>query len=223
MNSRLAWVVMMTMVFGCDDGDPPPVDTGTSAAGTSTTQGPTSDATTGEDSGDEGDSTGTELPDIECETEVVSDLPGVSIEIESECAQSLTQAQTGLTTSYVIGIADALDGVDSGTSCYETPRGGIHVEWSVSGNGHNHCHCDVGLCPEYTPSPTTLVPGDTTGEFGWVAYDWNGPSDFDPPYGDPFVAGTYTIEVVATGFYDNGEDAMTPFTVQARRPIVLVE
>ena len=84
--------------------------------------------------------------------------------------------------------------------------------------------CDVGLCPEPTPRPTTLVTGETTEVIEWAAYSWNGPSDYGADYGDPFTAGEYTIEVTASGFFTAADGTeMTPFTIVATRPVVLVE
>ncbi|MCX4240711.1 hypothetical protein [Paraliomyxa miuraensis] len=167
-------------------------------------------------------STGSDVPDIDCQTVLESDLPGVTIEIDSPCAHSLAQAQDGVETSYTIDVTDALMGVESGQACFETPRGGIHVQWRVFSAEQRHCVCDVGLCPAPTPSPTTLVPGETIDGFEWFAYEWDGPSDTGQPFGDPFVPGDYTIEVVATGFWDDGVDPETPFTIRAQRPVVLV-
>ena len=182
----------------------------------------TSSTTDVGDSGSGSSSTGSDVPDIDCQTVLESDLPGVTIDIDSPCAHSLAQAQAGVDTSYTIDITDALMGVDSGTACYDAPIGGLHVECRVFSAGQHHCYCDVGLCPPHEPAPTTLVPGETTDGFVWFAYAWDGPSDTGQGFGDPFVPGDYTIEVVATGFWDDGVDPQTPFTVRAQRPVVLV-
>jgi hypothetical protein len=195
-------------------------DSATTLSATGTTAVATSDSSS---DGAADSSTGPDLPPIDCETIVESDLPGVSIELTADCAYSLAQAQAGVEAQYVVTIADPLEGVDSSTSCYDTPRGGLHVEWSVFGGGLEHCYCDVGLCPAPEPMPTTLVPGSTPGSLTWNAYDWDGPSDFGAPFGRPFPAGTYAIEVVATGTWADPVAGQTPFVVRASRPVVLVE
>ncbi len=228
------WVGVWASAMACTPPEDPVANggSGTGSGDTGTTAGVTGDADgtttdTGVDgtgsSSDGSDSTGSPLPKIDCETMVDGTLPGVSIDILSDCAYTLAQAQKGIATDYVVTISDALVDVDSGNSCFRTPTGGIHVEWRVFSADHNHCHCDVGLCPPYEPSPTTLVPGDTMGTFMWAAFDWDGPSDFDPPFGDPFEAGEYTIEVRAQGFSLDQDGAEVPFFVEAQRPVVLVE
>lgn len=219
MNLRLTWIPLLAAAIGCGP-DPEPTSSGGGSGGEDSGGTVTPAEETGVD-GTAG-STGSELPDIDCETTLESDLPGVSIAIQSDCTYSIAQAQAGLDVQYVVDITEALPGVDSGTMCYGTPRGGVHVEWRVEGSGHHHCHCDVGLCPDYVPAPTTLVPGQTMGSVEWFAYDWDGPSDYDPPFGPAFEPGQYVISVQATGFWDDGVRAQTPFTVRATRPVTLV-
>jgi hypothetical protein len=212
------------LAAGCADDRTTLGDSGDGGDSTATTSVASADDGDGDGDGDgSGDTGANELPEVECETTVESELPGVTIEIGSDCAYFVSDAQAGVDTPYTIAIAQPLEAVDSGNMCWETPPGGIHVEWRVTGNGHTHCHCDVGLCPDYTPMPTTLVVGETMRQFSWVAFDWDGPSDYDVPYGDAFEPGEYEITVEATGTWVDPDGATVPFSVRATRPMLLVQ
>ena len=128
----------------------------------------------------------------------------------------------GVLTGYTLAIEEALTAVDSGTKCYRTPVGSVLVEWRVYAEGHEHCQCDIGLCAPYTPMPTDLASGTQDGEFTWHAFDWQGESDTNVPFGDPFPPGNYTVEVRASGTWNDPATGTTPFEMWARQPIVLV-
>ena len=191
-----------------------------SAAGDASTSAPDEGETEAADAADDT----TDVPDVDCETTLESDLPGVTIEIDAACAYSLAEAQAGLDTPYTVAIAEALAGVDSGDECQQTPAGSIRVRWRIEGgNGQRHCQCDIGPCGEYTPMPTDLVVGETMRQFSWAAFDWDGPSDTGVPYGPAFAPGEYTIVVEATGTWIDPEGATVAFTVRATRPVLLVQ
>lgn len=169
-------------------------------------------------------STGPDLPEIDCETTVESDLPGVTTDVTSDCAVSIGQAQSGVLTQYAVLISEAVTGVDSGYSCIGTPKGGVAVSWSIVGpEQQSHCRCDVGFCGPHQPAPTDLAPSEVAGEFEWFGFEWSGPSDFGAPFGPAFPPGSYTIRVVATGFHTDAAGTEIPFTITATRPVVLVE
>lgn len=208
-----------TLVVGCADS---PVSAGGEGSGAS---GDSSSASgDGETEADDAAGDTTDVPDIECETTLETDLPGVTIDIDAECAYALADAQAGLQTPYTIVIAQTLSSVDSGDDCWETPVGGIHVAWRIEGaNGQRHCQCDVGPCGEHTPMPTDLVVSETMRQFSWAAFDWDGPSDTGVQFGAAFAPGEYTITVEATGTWVDPEGATVPFTVRATRPVRLVQ
>jgi len=50
--------------------------------------------------------------------------------------------------------------------------------------------------------PVILPAGQTPGAFAWTGVNWTGPSDTGNPYGAPFPAGAYTLEVSTIGRVD---------------------
>jgi hypothetical protein len=124
----------------------------------------------------------------------------------SECTFTLAQAAAGIAIPYTIEIPNDVPNViparQGGCSTAE-PSGLYPFEW-LEGNGQKYCRCDEGLCNAPGTDPVTLPQGSYPGTFEWDGKNWNGPSDFGQPKGEPFPAGDYTLEVSATGQYDDG-------------------
>lgn len=69
----------------------------------------------------------------------------------------------------------------------------------ISGNGQSYSLHDVGLGPGPDETPRTIKKGTHPISFDWDGRNWNGPSDFCPPKGDPFPPGTYSLQVRLVG------------------------
>src|SRR6185503_6625777 len=103
------------------------------------------------------------------------------------------------------------------TTCGTPGPSGLYTFEKLSGDGQSYCLCDGGKCAPPTNVPITLKAGTYPSSFTWDGKNWSGPSDFGNPKGPPFPAGSYTLDVSATG-----TSAGTAFNVFVNLPITLV-
>ena len=87
-------------------------------------------------------------------------------------------------------------------NCDTPEASGLILFEDLNGNAERYCVCDQGLCGSPPLVPATIPAGQTPGAFTWTGRNWWGPSDTGNPLGDPFPAGTYTLEVSAIGTVD---------------------
>ena len=153
------------------------------------------DATTGDDDDVVEDCTG---------VGGTSTLPGVCIRMDAQDGlTSLKQAAAGIAIPYTVIVeADVADVVplpqDAG-QCGQPGASGLILFERLTGNGQSYCLYDTGLCMGPDTTPRTIAAGSTPGSFAWEGRNWGGPSDTGNPQGDPFPAGSYTLEVSAVG------------------------
>lgn len=235
----------VALAGGCgDDGDSSNGDGGTASGDDATSSGDgatsdggsaTTDATTaasatssGTETGTESGSTGTSSGAAACDPTVTSDLPGVSLELDStDCTFTLAEAAAGITVDYHLQVDADLDGVAAdeygSANCVDLPAVGLFISEILAGDGQRYCECDYGLCAPWTPTPATLAAGSFPSSFDWDGRNWNGPSDTGQPKGDPFPAGEYVLELKTIGTYDEPGAGERPFEVLTTVPITLVE
>lgn len=251
---KMSWLRSMTaLAFGVsiaaacgpdhgkDAGTGAGTDTQTSGdAGTTGDHGSTADDGSSQDDGSTGDSgsatgsgsttsAGTGTGEASCEPAVSSDLPGVTLEVDStDCTFTLAEAAAGIVIDYRLEIEDTLEGVataeyGSANCVVEVPEEGLLVSEILEGNGQHYCVCDVGLCPPWELVPRTLPAGSFPLTFDWDGRNWNGPSDYGEPKGDPFPAGVYTLELRGIGEYDEPGSGTRAFEIMTTVDITLVE
>jgi hypothetical protein len=196
-NSLLvALLAMLVSVSACD----PDVAEDETGTGTDT------HAETGDDC--ENDPHGEWDPDAappeSCEGVGLSLLPGVCIWFPAEGhSWSLAEAAQGIEIPYwVIVEYDVHSFVpqpqDEG-ACDTPDDSGLILFERLSGDGALYCECDNGFCGTPAADPVLIPKGQTRGTFTWNGLSWTGYSDTSEPYGPPFAAGTYMLEVSAVG------------------------
>jgi len=159
----------------------------------------------------------------ECTTTTTTTLDGVTIQFKAErCTFTLAEAAAGLTIPYQVLVSAAWEGLvpqpqDAGHCDQPGPSGLILFE-RLSGDDQEYCVCDTGLCMPPDDTPIGLSPGAYPGQFEWDGKNWWGPSDTMNPKGEPFPAGTYTLEVSAKG---QRVSPPGPFEVKATLTITL--
>ena len=139
---------------------------------------------------------------------------------------TLAEAAKGVSIDYHIVIRRDLPGIvpltqDVGHATLPGPSGLIPFE-ELSGNGHSYCLRDVGLGDPTPATPRTLNSGAYSRTFTWDGRNWSGPSDFDPPKGELFPVGQYTLRVSCVG-QQVLEDATTDFAIESSVPVRLVD
>jgi hypothetical protein len=130
-------------------------------------------------------------------------LPGVSIEFTSTtCEFTLAQAKAGIDVHYNVVVSHDIDAVTphAQETCEGPDSSGLLVFEDLSGNGLEYCLCDTGF-PCTTNQAVTIKTGVYPGTFHWLGVSWSGPSDTMNPYGPPFPAGDYTLDVSAVGLW----------------------
>jgi hypothetical protein len=62
---------------------------------------------------------------------------------------------------------------------------------------------------------TTLHQGVYHASFNWDGVNWSGPSDTSNPKGAPFPAGSYRLDITATGYRGPIDASSAQFTINA--------
>lgn len=202
--------------------DPGDDDVGdTSSSDSTSTDSTDSNSTDSDSDSTSTDSTDTDTPPDSCAGIGSSDLPGACIWFPSPGdTWSLAEAAAGIAIPYhVIVEADVPDVMpqpqDAG--CGQPDASGLIVFAILQGGDQQYCLCDVGICP--APTDVFTIPaGDSAFEFEWNGVNWNGPSDTNNPYGPPFPAGEYTLEISAIGTVGGA-----PFEVRNTFAVTLTE
>lgn len=135
---------------------------------------------------------------------------------------TLAEAGAGIEIPYVVFVDAELPDVvprsqDAG-DCFNPGESGLTLFEDLGGGEQRYCLCDEGLCAPQTTEPRTIPAGRTAQSFVWTGVNWWGASDTDNPYGPPFPAGTYTLEVSAVGTVGGRE-----FRVSNRYELTLTE
>jgi hypothetical protein len=128
----------------------------------------------------------------------------VSIEFaKDEYTFALDEVSKGVQFDYKIVVGKDVPNVvslpqDVGRADGAGPSGLFPFE-EVSGNGQSYSLRDVGLAPPTIDATRTIKKGTHPLSFVWDGRNWNGPSDFCPPKGDPFPPGDYSLGVRLVG------------------------
>jgi hypothetical protein len=135
---------------------------------------------------------------------------------------SLATVAAGVSIPFAIVVEDAVDSIvplpQDGGQCGQPNASGLTIFEQITGNSQQWCRCDVGRCAGPDMTERTIPAGSTPGTFQWTGRNWFGPSDTGMPEGDPFPAGSYTLEISAIGL-QGGVD----FRVSGTTQIVLTE
>ena len=161
-----------------------------------------------------------------CSPRFNSSLAGVEIQFpEAACTYFTSQLSEGVTIPYQIVVTQShlVSPTSQQNGCDEAGPSGLRAFERIYGtdylgNENQYCLCDVGLC-EDSPIESMVQPGTYQGSISWEGRNWNGPSDTGNPQGEPFVGGSYTVEVKAIGETDDG----TPYEVIGELPITIYE
>ncbi|WP_170228752.1 hypothetical protein [Polyangium fumosum] len=159
-----------------------------------------------------------------CDIGGSSTLPGVSVEfVTTDCTYTVAEAAAGIKIDYNIVAASEVANVYPGSqsSCGQPDESGLIPLAVLSGGDQKYCLCDVGICPAPGDVPNPVPAGTYPGSFTWDGVNWNGPSDFGAPKGEPFPPGDYTLSVSAIGEYDEA-GAKKPFKVEGTFVLHLV-
>ena len=154
--------------------------------------------------------------DAPCAIDGFSSLPGVAITFSTtDCTYTLAEAAAGITIDYDLIAEPDVPSVYPvpQNSCGEPDASGLIPFEELSGDGQKYCLCDIGICPAPGGMSNPVPAGTYPGTFSWDGVNWNGPSDFGAPKGEPFPPGDYTLRVSAVGEYDEA-GAKKPFTVE---------
>ncbi len=167
-----------------------------------------------DDSAGDDDDDATDPPPEDCTGVGSSTLAGACIFFESAGGSwSLSEAAAGIEIPYTVLVEAEIPGVvnskqDAGGCGQPGPSGLILFE-DLGGDGERYCLCDTGLCADPPQIPVTIPASETSATFAWTGTNWWGPSDTGNPLGEPFPAGTYTLEVSALGAVDSVEFAVS--------------
>lgn len=134
---------------------------------------------------------------------------------ESDYTFTLSEAAKGVSIGYTITVKHDLDGViprpqDAGQASGAGPSGLIPFE-KIFGNGESYSLQDIGL-GQPNGEARTIKKGVYPASFKWDGRNWNGPSDFGNPKGDPFPPGSYTLTVRVVGELETA-DGKKPYDV----------
>ncbi|QDT90402.1 hypothetical protein Pan161_20530 [Gimesia algae] len=138
---------------------------------------------------------------------------------------SLAKIANGVTIDYTIRVKQDIDNViprpqDDGAAAGPGPSGLFPFE-IISGNGQSYSLRDIGLGPPNEKPARTIKNGVYSASFEWDGRNWNGPSDFDPPKGDPFPPGSYTLTVSIVGEVRT-EEGKKPYDISNNIEVILV-
>ena len=116
---------------------------------------------------------------------------------------TLAEVARGIRIDYTISVKRDIDGAiphqqDVG-SASGPGTSGLYPFEVISGNGQSYSLRDVGLGPPHELPARKLEKGVYPIAFEWDGRNWTGPSDFDPPKGDPFPPSSYTLTVRIVG------------------------
>jgi hypothetical protein len=156
-----------------------------------------------------------------CDQTSTSTLSGASLQFVPplRCMYTLAEAAAGISIAYELVISQDISNVvaQAQSTCVQPAASGLYVLERLSGNGQSYCLCDNGLCTQPLSNPVTLPAGTYAATFHWDGVNWYGPSDTNNPKGPAFPAGTYLLELSATG-----TRAGVAFQVYASLPLTLV-
>ena len=140
-----------------------------------------------------------DVPLVPCNTEISSDLTGVTIEITtSACTWTLEEAAAGLKIGYQVKIDEEVTGV-------------VPMPQDAGGCGKPD---ETGLIVfPRDETPTILQAGTFPKVFEWDGREFQGPSDTGFQPGDPFPPGAYTLSLKATGRWEDAPDGTRGFEV----------
>ncbi len=199
----------------------------TSASATDSSGAPTTGDASGVTGSDSGESGGSETGDeVLCEGAGESTLPGVEIRFAPQkCTFTLAEAMAGVAIAYTVEVADVVEDVSpasgDASACDEPGASGLIVFEELGAGDQHYCVCDVGLCPEPTPTIVSLQAGSYPDTFTWSGTNWSGPSDTANPLGPPFPPGEYVLRVNTQGTWGPGGQSQD-FSVTGTFPITLI-
>ena len=155
-----------------------------------------------------------------CEVDATDpSLPGVRIHLEGDSCVVTTGV--GGTFRYHIEVDAPVDYQipDSGGGCSSwcwsaDADVSTLTTYTVTTTTAHYCLCDNGCCDPGT-GPAQLAAGSADGTINWPGFQWDGPSDFGAPLGDPFPVGRSEVQVSL--------DLPGAGTVTARLPIQVID
>ncbi len=165
-----------------------------------------------------------DVPDTTvCETK--GDDVSLKLELPSDGSYTQAQLAAGVAFGVQLSVKSPLSGVlpvpQDGGQCGNDRIGGLIYFVDVTGGDQQYCLCDVGNCGGFGIEPVDVAVGDYSVVFSWDGHNWDGPSDFDNPKGEPFPPGIYSVRASIIYKPDPESDVTTEVVVEC--PVSVTE